>query len=70
VRGNLAPPGVVTNGRANDWLKDRWQARAGAARLDARRGSTQAAKNMQGAAIPGPHWLIVDLGRSCTTPRG
>jgi hypothetical protein len=25
VRGNLGPPGMVTNERVEDWLKDRWQ---------------------------------------------
>jgi hypothetical protein len=49
VRGNLGPASVVTSGLAEDWLKDRWQA----------------ARNMQGAPIPGPHWLEIDLGAAC-----
>jgi len=53
VRGNLGPPTVVTNGLKNDWLKDRWQA----------------AKNMQGAPIPGAHWLLVDLEATCVVER-
>ena len=53
VRGNLADPSVVTNGRQGDWLKDRWQA----------------AKNMQGLAIPGPHFLEVDLEATCVIDR-
>ena len=53
VRGNLGPASVVTNGLKNDWLKDRWQA----------------AKNMQGAPIPGTHWLLVDLEATCVVER-
>ena len=53
VRGNLADPSVVTNGKQGDWLKDRWQA----------------AKNMQGLAIPGPHFLEVDLEATCVIDR-
>ena len=53
VRGNLGPASVVTTGLKNDWLKDRWQA----------------AKNMQGAPIPGTHWLLVDLEATCVVER-
>ena len=53
VRGNLGEASVVTNGLKNDWLKDRWQA----------------AKNMQGAPIPGAHWLLVDLEATCVVER-
>ena len=53
VRGNLGPARVVTSEVVKDWLKDRWQA----------------AKNMKGEPIPGPHWIEVDLGRSCTCSR-
>jgi hypothetical protein len=49
VRGNLGPASVVTSEVVKDWLKDRWQA----------------AKNMQGVPIPGPHWIEVDLERAC-----
>lgn len=45
VDGNLGPPGVVISPIVSDWLKDRWQA----------------AKDMTGAPIPGPHWLQFDL---------
>jgi len=45
VHGNLGPPSVVTSHVSTDWLKDRWQA----------------AKDMSGTPIPGPHWLAVDL---------
>ena len=53
VRGNLGEASVVTNGKRDDWLNDRWQA----------------AKNMQGAPIPGPHWLLVDLAQTCVVER-
>ena len=53
VRGNLGEASIVTNGKRDDWLKDRWQA----------------AKNMQGAPIPGPHWLLVDLAQTCVVER-
>ena len=46
VRGNLGECGVILN-RADDWLKDRWQA----------------ASDMGGTAIPGPHKVEIDLGR-------
>ena len=46
VRGNLGVPSVVTDERVADWLTDRWQA----------------ASDMGGTPIPGPHWLEVDLG--------
>lgn len=45
VRGNLGPPSVVVSPVADDWLKDRWQA----------------AKNMKGEPIPGPHWIMLTL---------
>jgi hypothetical protein len=45
VKGNLGPPSVVLTPFVSDWLKDRWQA----------------AKDMTGAPIPGPHWLQFDL---------
>ena len=47
VRGNLAAPTVITDESTADWLADRWQAAA----------------NMQGEPIPGPHWVEVDLER-------
>jgi hypothetical protein len=53
VRGNLGEASVITNGKRDDWLKDRWQA----------------AKNMQGAPIPGPHWLLVELEQRCVVER-
>lgn len=46
VRGNLGECGVILN-RADDWLKDRWQA----------------ASDMGGTAIPGAHKVEIDLGR-------
>ena len=45
VRGNLGPPSVVVSPVADDWLNDRWQA----------------AKNMKGEPIPGPHWIVLAL---------
>lgn len=45
VNGNLGSPGVVTDPKSVDWLKDRWQA----------------AKDMSGNPIPGDHFLVVDL---------
>lgn len=45
VRGNLGPPGVVTSPAVADWLQDRWQA----------------ARDMSGTPIAGPHWLQLDL---------
>ena len=53
VRGNLGPATVVTSNIVKDWLKDRWQA----------------AKNMQGVPIPGPHWIEVDLEQRCICSR-
>ena len=41
VRGNLGPPEVVLSPNVDNWLEDRWQA----------------ARNMQGDPIPGPHFL-------------
>ena len=46
VRGNLGECGVILN-RADDWLKDRWQA----------------ASDMGGTAIPGPHNVEINFGR-------
>lgn len=43
VRGNLGPPSVVTSPSTKDWLRDRWQAAA----------------DMNGTPIPGPHWIIL-----------
>ena len=48
VQGNLGPPSVVTSQRVSNWLKDRWQA----------------AKDMSGTPIPGPHWVAVGLDSS------
>jgi hypothetical protein len=53
VRGNLGEPSVVTSERVADWLADRWQAAA----------------NMQGAPIPGEHWLEIDLGAPALATR-
>ena len=54
VRGNLGPPSVVCQIKpGTDWLKDRWQA----------------ASDMGGTAIPGRHWLVVDLGRPVVADR-
>ena len=48
VRGNLGPPSVmVQQSPGTNWLKDRWQA----------------ASDMGGTAIPGRHWVVIDLGR-------
>jgi len=47
VRGNLGPISVVLQAQpGEDWLKDRWQA----------------ASDMGGTAIPGAHWVVLDLG--------
>ena len=49
--GNLGPASVVVQDPpGTDWLKDRWQA----------------ASDMGGTAIPGRHWLLLDLGRPVT----
>ena len=45
VKGNLGPPSVIVDEKMDDWLKDRWQA----------------AKDMAGRPIPGPHWLNLKL---------
>ena len=48
---NLAVANVITAsdldapGQGRDWIKERWQA----------------AKDLSGAPIPGPHWVEVDL---------
>jgi hypothetical protein len=49
VHGNLGAPSVVTNESIGNWLTDRWQA----------------ALNMKGEAIPGEHWIEIDLQRPC-----
>jgi hypothetical protein len=49
VRGNLGPVAVVLSPVIKDWIKDRWQA----------------AKDLSGAPIPGEHWILLDLKRSC-----
>ena len=49
VQGNLGAPSVVTNESIGNWLTDRWQA----------------ALNMKGEAIPGEHWIEIDLQRPC-----
>jgi hypothetical protein len=48
VRGNLGPPSVVVEDSVKDWLKDRWQA----------------ASDMHGTAIQGPHWIQLDFRAS------
>lgn len=45
VRGNLGPASVVTSSVNSDWLRHRWQA----------------ASDMNGTPIPGPHWITIDL---------
>lgn len=45
IIGNLGPASVITSEVTKDWLKDRWQAAA----------------NMRGEPVPGPHYLQVDL---------
>jgi len=49
VHGNLGAPAVITNESIGNWLTDRWQA----------------ALNMKGEAIPGEHWVEIDLQRPC-----
>ena len=44
----LCAASVVTSSAVQDWLKDRWQA----------------AKDMSGSPIPGPHWVSVQLDDS------
>ena len=47
VRGNLGPCDVVVQDPpGTDWLRDRWQA----------------ASDMGGTAIPGAHWIELDMG--------
>lgn len=49
TRGNLGPCSVVVQTvPGQDWLKDRWQA----------------ASDMGGTAIPGPHWVVLDFKRN------
>ena len=55
VRGNLAPASVVTRkappaGGKAAWLNDRWQA----------------ASDMSGTPIAGPHWLSMELAARCS----
>ena len=45
VRGNLGPPSVMLSNVTSDWLKDRWQA----------------ASDMHGTAIHGPHWVLLEF---------
>eukprot|EP01013_Petalomonas_cantuscygni_P022763 TRINITY_DN44080_c0_g1_i1.p1 TRINITY_DN44080_c0_g1~~TRINITY_DN44080_c0_g1_i1.p1 ORF type:complete len:285 (-),score=16.56 TRINITY_DN44080_c0_g1_i1:165-1019(-) len=53
VRGNLGAASVVTDPSTKDWLRDRWQA----------------ASNMHGKPIPGPHWVAIDLMRPVLAER-
>jgi hypothetical protein len=49
VRGNLGPPEVMIQAHpGKDWIRDRWQA----------------ASDMHGSALPGRHWVHLDLGRA------
>jgi hypothetical protein len=49
VRGNLGPPEVMIQAHpGKDWIKDRWQA----------------ASDMHGSALPGRHWVHLDLGQN------
>ena len=51
TRGNLGPAEVlVQSNPGTNWLHDRWQA----------------ASDMGGTAIPGHHWVEIDLGRTVT----
>ena len=53
-RGNLGPASVVVQAEpGSDWIRDRWQA----------------ASDMGGTAIPGKHWLVLDLGREATASK-
>ena len=45
VDGNLNLPGIVTQEAVANWLTDRWQC----------------ARDLTGKAIPGDHWITVDL---------
>ena len=51
VRGNLGPSAVVVNGKAENWLEDRWQA----------------AKDMNGTPIPGEHFVMLRFARPVVT---
>lgn len=54
TRGNLGPASVVVQDPpGQDWIKDRWQA----------------ASDMGGTAIPGSHWVQIDLGRTVRAKR-
>ena len=51
TRGNLGPGSVIVQPNpGTNWLHDRWQA----------------ASDMGGTAIPGSHWIEIDLGRPVT----
>ena len=50
VRGNLGPASVIVSSSTKDWLRDRWQA----------------AKDMTGAPIPGPHFVLLSAVTSFT----
>ena len=53
VRGNLGPAARITEPDKEDWIHDRWQAAA----------------DMNGTPIPGPHWVQIDLGRRAAVSR-
>ncbi|KAJ1388479.1 hypothetical protein B484DRAFT_425807, partial [Ochromonadaceae sp. CCMP2298] len=63
VRGNLGPVGVVLQSPpGTNWLKDRCCVGTGT-------GRWQAASDMGGTALPGEHWVILDLGRDTGVAR-
>ena len=51
VRGNLGPVSVIISPIVSDWLRDRWQA----------------AKDMSGAPILGPHFVLLTAGNAFTS---
>ena len=51
TQGQLAPPDVVLSPVVTHWLQHRWQA----------------ASDMSGTPVPGPHWLQFDLQHSAVT---
>ena len=53
VRGNLGPPSVMLQNSTSDWLKDRWQA----------------ASDMHGTAIRGPHWVLIEFEQRVSIQR-
>ena len=54
VRGNLGPGSVITQDPpGDDWIKDRWQA----------------ASDMGGTAIPGSHWITLDMSHNVVAGR-